>query len=91
MNPFLVGYAGGLADEHVLTELVSEFPRVKLRRVVEKDDSDQPEVSLAFWFGSRDSKPESPIWLHVPTNDGPQFVRDVLTAACVDVEPVRRS
>lgn len=85
MNPFLVGYAGDLADEHVLTDLASDFPRVKLRRVIERDDSDQPGDSLVFWFGSCDSKPESPFWLHVPTTSGPQFVRDVLTAACVDV------
>mgnify|MGYP002628070381 CR=1 FL=1 len=87
-NELPVGYAGDLADDHFLTELVSGFPRVELRRGVQTGDFDQPEVSLAFWFGSGDSKPKSPFWLHVPANDGPQFVRDVLTAACVDVEPV---
>ena len=59
---------------------------MKLRRVVQTGNSDQLDVSLGFWFGSGDSEPESPYWLHVPADDGPQFVRDVLTAACVDVE-----
>jgi 2-amino-4-hydroxy-6-hydroxymethyldihydropteridine diphosphokinase len=83
---FLIGYAGDLTDGRFLTEIVSEFPRVKLRRFMETGDSARPEVSLAFWFGSGDSKPDGPFWLHVPAHDGPQFVRDVLTAACGGVE-----
>lgn len=83
---FPIGYAGDLTGGRFLTKIVSEFPRVKLRRAIQAGDSFESEVSLAFWFGSGDSMPTSPFWLHVPAHDGPQFVRDVLTAACVDVE-----
>ena len=86
--PLPVGYAGEPDNRFTLSSITRAFPRVELRRVDPSIDSAMAGLSLAIWFGSCDSKPESPFWLHVPSNDGPQFVRDVLTAACVNVERV---
>lgn len=81
-----IGYAGKLAGETRLGELVAEFPNVVFSAVAAHSLNEVPDEALAFWFGRSEYKPESPFWLQVPYEDGLQFVRDVLTAACVGVE-----
>jgi len=86
--PLPVGYWGEPDNRFTLRSIIREFARVDLRRVDPANDTELAEVSLALWFGSGSPKRESPTWLHVPAEVELQFLRDVLTAACIDVEPV---
>lgn len=80
------GYAGTLVDEQRVSALVAEYSHVEFRRIAPHSSSVVPVETLAFWFGSPESKPQSPFWLQVSDDDELQFVRDVLTAATVSVE-----
>jgi len=87
-TPLPVGFGGDSANSITLSSITREFPRVDLRRVDPAIDPALEEVSLALWFGSSDPKPASPFWLHVSAEDELQFFRDVLTAACTELETV---
>lgn len=87
-KPFPVGYAGEPVDELALERARAEFPCLDLRRIDEECDIEGEEIPLALWFGDAESKPKSPFWLDVPAVGEQQFIRDVLTAACVDAERV---
>jgi len=87
-SPLPVGFGGDPANNITSSSLSREFPRVELRRVDPSLDSVLEKVSLALWFGSCDSKPASPFWLHVSAEVELQFIRDVLTAACTELETV---
>jgi 2-amino-4-hydroxy-6-hydroxymethyldihydropteridine diphosphokinase len=87
-NPFSVALSGEQSDLDPFEWLCHEFPRVELKRVDSTSEVEGAEVSLAFWSGSRATKPEEPFWLHVSGRNGEQFVRDILTAACMNVEPI---
>ncbi len=87
-TPLPVGFGGDPASNIISPGITREFPRVDLRRVDPAIDPALEEVSLALWFGSCDPKPASPFWLHVSAEDELQFFRDVLTAACTELETV---
>lgn len=87
-DPVSIGNAGELVDKQRLTELAAEFANVEFRQIAPNCSSEVLDEALAFWFGSFESKPESPFWLQVSRDDDLQFVRDVLIAATVGVEPV---
>jgi 2-amino-4-hydroxy-6-hydroxymethyldihydropteridine diphosphokinase len=86
--PLPVGYFGEPDNRFTLSSITREFPHVDLRCFDPASDTELAEVSLALWFGSGSPKPESPTCLPVPAEVESQFFRDVLTAACMDVEPV---
>lgn len=87
-DPVSIGYAGTLVDEQSFIALTAEFSKLEFRRITAQSSSEVPDKALAFWFGSSESKPESPFWLQVSRDDELQFVRDVLTAATFGVELV---
>lgn len=87
-NPISVGYAGARADGSTVDLVTSDFQCLNVRRIDESCDFDGEEIAFAFWFGDGRLKPKSPFWLDVPTESGQQYIRDVLTAACVEVELV---
>lgn len=85
-DPVPIGYAKKFADEQRFTELAAEFAHVQFSEIASQSSSEALDEALAFWFGSFESKPESPFWIQVPRDDDLQFVRDVLIAATVGVE-----
>jgi hypothetical protein len=87
-KPFRLGVGGELTDDSSLTMIAQEFLRVDVQRLSSPGDDELGEVSLAVWFENEESKPSNPLCLQIPTKLERQFLRDVLTAACTDVEPV---
>ena len=86
--PFVVAWSGEAADRDLLERLCLEFPRVDLPRVDSVGEVEGAEASLGFRFGNAGTMVNEPFRLHVPSEGGQQFVHDVLTAACIDVELV---
>lgn len=86
-KPFVLGFGGEPSDES-LAMIAQECPRAEVHRLDVPGDDELREVSLAVWFGREGSRPRNPLWLWIPPEGERQFLRDVLTAACVDVEPV---
>lgn len=87
-SPLSIGFAGERVDGFDLERVRAEFGCLDLRPIDEECSMKGEEFSFAFWFGDDQSKPKNPFWLHVPLESEDQFVRDVLTAACIDVEPI---
>lgn len=86
--PFPLGILGEPKNRSMLRVIAREFPRVELREVVRECDIGQLGVSIGFEFGDGHTSSNDPFWLHVTAEGERQFIYDVLTAACVDVEPV---
>ena len=86
--PFPLGILGEPKNLSTLRVIAREFPRVELREVVRECDIGELGVSIGFEFGDGHTTSNDPFWLHVTAEGERQFIYDVLTAACVDVEPV---
>jgi len=86
--PFPLGILGEPKNRSTLRVVAREFPRVELREVVRECDIGELGVSIGFEFGDGHTTSNDPFWLHVTAEGERQFIYDVLTAACVDVEPV---
>ena len=87
-KPFRLVLGGPASIVLPLEQVVSEFPYIEVTNCELPHDVDLARVSLGVWFGDGDSKLLQPLWVSAPVANTEQFLRDVLTAACTELELV---